>query len=275
MIGILQGRLMQTTNGQLQCFPSRNWREEFRLASECGLECMELLFEAVYNPLNPLYFEGGVSEINKVSKETGLKISSVCADYFMQKPFWGADSNSVMESKKTFSELVLKCRQIGASQLVLPFFEKAELKTAKDWEGLGDSLPELAKVAKKHSITIALEITSPAEDINGFLDSLDCKNVGVCFDTGNATGKGLDAAEEIRKLGERITHVHVKDRRKLDYRNVLLGTGDADFRSVFSAFIGIDYEGAYILETDRGEDPVHTAKAHRKFVLGHLLGGSS
>lgn len=273
MIGILQGRLKQTTNGELQCFPSLKWGEEFFLARDCGLECIELLFEAAYNPYNPLYSEEGVDRLKKLSQETGVKISSVCVDYFMQKPFWSMDRNVKGESEKTFRELVLKCSAIGAEQMVLPFFEKAELKTEDDKNRFRNSLKELAPFAKQHDVTLALEITWPAEELKPFMESIDTENVGVCFDTGNTTGKNHDVPNDIRALGKLVTHVHVKDRRKSDYENVLLGTGDADFKSVFKAFLDVGYKGAYILETYRGEDPVQTAKTHRSFILEKMKEG--
>jgi len=270
MIGILQGRLTASTNGQLQCFPSINWKDEFILAKNCKLECIELLFEAVYNPLNPLYTSDGIPVLKKISKETGVRISSVCADYFMQKPLWNNDGNAKKESEKTFKELVLKCNDVDAGILVLPFFEKAEIKTEQDKNSLGEVLSELGEFAKDHSVDVSLEITIPATSLKFFIESLNSKNIGVCYDTGNTTGKGHDISKDIKILGNLINHVHVKDRRKSDYQNVLLGTGDTDFKGAFLAFNNFSYKRAFMLETYRGENPVETAKKHRIFVEKNL-----
>ena len=36
--GIVQGRLVESESGELQCFPQKKWRDEFRLAKESGLD---------------------------------------------------------------------------------------------------------------------------------------------------------------------------------------------------------------------------------------------
>ncbi len=271
MIGVLQGRLTLPTNGSLQCFPSATWDKEFALANECSLDCMELLFESIYNPFNPLFSQSGISELKYLSSEYGIAISSICDDHFMQKPPWGNDSNAALEGFKTLQILIEKCSDLGAKQLVLPFFDKADLKTPQDRLGLINSIENLLPTAKEFGVTLALELTLDAKTIKEILSPLKSNYVGVCFDTGNTTGKGLDAAKDILELGDLITHVHIKDRRRSDYANVLLGTGDAPFSKIFKSFESIEYSGAFILETFRDSDPIKTTKTHRNFILNSGL----
>jgi len=54
VIGILQGRLTQPWNGELQCFPRDRWEGEFVLARSCGFNAIELIAEASHNPANPI-----------------------------------------------------------------------------------------------------------------------------------------------------------------------------------------------------------------------------
>ena len=92
----------------------------------------------------------------------------------------------------------------------------------------------------------------------------------VCSNLGTTPALGHEIAADIRRLGKRITHVHVKDKLRSDGRNVLLGTGDTDFKGAFRALKDIRYDGGYTMETFRGDDPVETAKRHRQFVEGFL-----
>ena len=53
----------------------------------------------------------------------------------------------------------------------------------------------------------------------------------ICYDVGNRTADGADAAEEILSLGSLIAEIHIKDRP--GGPNVNLGLGDVDFDGVF------------------------------------------
>ena len=40
-IGIMQGRLVPPTDDRIQCFPRERWADEFELAAQAGLDCIE------------------------------------------------------------------------------------------------------------------------------------------------------------------------------------------------------------------------------------------
>jgi hexulose-6-phosphate isomerase len=63
-------------------------------------------------------------------------------------------------------------------------------------------------------------------------------------------------ADEIAAYGQRIVNVHIKD-RVLGGTTVPLGTGSADFESVFAALAKAGYRGNYILQTARAQDGDH------------------
>ena len=82
-IGIMQGRLSPPVDGQIQAFPSEHWKEEFVLAREAGFKCIEWIYDKSQSRLNPLESENGIKEIQKCSEQTGVRVSSICADYYM------------------------------------------------------------------------------------------------------------------------------------------------------------------------------------------------
>ena len=47
--GVVQGRLVQSPNGELQCFPGNLWPDEFVIARENGIKFIELL---AFNSIN-------------------------------------------------------------------------------------------------------------------------------------------------------------------------------------------------------------------------------
>src|SRR5665213_888016 len=83
----MQGRLLPPQNGKIQGFPKKVWREEFSKSKSCGLELIEWIFEADEWEKNPFASLKGVNEIKELSKTSGVRVESVCADYFLDLPF--------------------------------------------------------------------------------------------------------------------------------------------------------------------------------------------
>lgn len=267
-MGILQGRLSSSTNGQLQCFP-QDWAKEFELACQHGLVFIELLLERDFYPPNPLWYDHGVEQIREVSERTGVAVQSICVDYCMSHPLFSESKlirNTAMDSLK---DLIPKAKTLGASYLVLPFFEWAELKTETDHARLVEVLKPLHADLKRYGVVLAIESSLSAGKLQSLMQQFPKETIGVCYDTGNTTSLGHDVPGDIHRLGSRIVTVHIKD-RPVGGQNVLLGEGDADFPEIFKAFSDIGYSGAMILETQRGNDPLETADKHLAFVHRHL-----
>ena len=251
MIGILQGRLTHPWNGQLQCFPRGAWQEEFRLAGECGFAAIELLAEKEFNAENPIWSPEGRAEMAALAAETGISAPIVCADCFMTTPLTGGSAVSL--------PLLNELLGLGFKGLVLPFFEAAELRGNKEIDALATVVDHRAESETE----LLIETSLPAAKVAAICDHL---HLGVCYDLGNTTALGYDNVEEIGILGKRIRHVHVKDKRRSDGANVLLGTGDVNLPAAFEALRHIGYQGDFTLETARGADPVAQAREHLAFV---------
>jgi sugar phosphate isomerase/epimerase len=66
---------------------------------------------------------------------------------------------------------------------------------------------------------------------------------------------GYDPVEEFNAYGMKISDIHIKD-RKLHGGSVLLGTGDTNFKSFFTALSTIDYNGPFIMQVYRDEEGI-------------------
>jgi sugar phosphate isomerase/epimerase len=255
MIGILQGRLTEPWNGQLQCFPRDAWEAEFFRARELGFEAIEVLVEAEYNPANPVW-EEGMASLRKVSAESGVAARVACADCFMKTTFIGQPDAAL--------GLLERIASRGFERIVLPFFDAAALQGPEDLDRLAGVLARSPVRGRR----LALETTLPAAMLAPFVDRV---GASVCYDLGNTTALGHDIVGDIRILGGRISHVHVKDKRRATGENVVLGTGDTDFAGAAAALSEVGFKGDYTCETTRGNDPIGTARLHRSFVQA-LLG---
>src|SRR5687768_6794672 len=82
-IGVMQGRLSPRPPEKLQAFPWSSYAAEFPKAARLGLHSIEWIFEAPRFEENPLWTEAGREEILSLIEDSGVRVQSVCADYFM------------------------------------------------------------------------------------------------------------------------------------------------------------------------------------------------
>jgi inosose dehydratase len=131
-------------------------------------------------------------------------------------------------------------------------------------------------------------VETPAE-IARLLGITDADRVGVCLDTGHHLVAGADPVADLRRLGERVRHVHLKDvdptvlsglgqgrYRGLDeaVRGGLfteLGAGALDLDGVLSILAARDYDGWLMVEQDRSVGPPSEAAAIGRRVLASAL----
>lgn len=259
-IGFMQGRLTEKNGFFPQTFPQNEWEKEFETASGLGLLSIEWMFNADDWENNPIITDDGWKKINRKIESTGVKVSGICANYFMNKSIY-ADSTDIL------FRLIKSAEKIGCKNIILPLFE------ASDPESYGESsfdiLEKICIGALDGEINILIEtdvsIEKAVEFCNRFPD-----NVGICYDIGNATGLGRDAAYEIEKCGQFIGNVHLKDKKR-GGTTVLLGMGDAPFRECFRQLEKINYQGYFILESYY-ENAVNDTKQNFDYIKDLLRG---
>jgi hexulose-6-phosphate isomerase len=91
-IAIMQGRLQPPQDGMFQCFPRNCWREEFPQAAAAGLDAIEWIYDWQGDDVNPLVTDSGIAEMQVLAGKHHIDVVSVCADYFMDRPFVTAGS---------------------------------------------------------------------------------------------------------------------------------------------------------------------------------------
>lgn len=254
LFGIVQGRLIQSPPGCLQWFPQEHWRSEFFLAHAVGLDYVELIAETEHNSMNPLWSDAGLVEIQALTERNGLCLHALCNDFVVAHRLPGSDA--VLE--QTIA-LIERGRRLEAAVLVLPLFDASELRPDGEADAFLNPLRRIADVAAGADMTVCLETILTGTELIDFLDRLDHPGVSVVYDLGNRVAFGHDLAGDIRLLGNRIRHVHVKDKNAAN-QNVVLGTGLVNFTEVFGALEEIGYGGPFTFETFRGADPVRTAR---------------
>jgi inosose dehydratase len=131
-------------------------------------------------------------------------------------------------------------------------------------------------------------VETPAE-IERLLATTDPERVGVCLDTGHHIVGGADPVADLRRLGERVRHVHLKDvdrsvleglraggysRLEEAVRDGLfteLGAGVLDLDGALGILDGRGYDGWLMVEQDRSVGPPSEAAAIGRRVLAAAL----
>ncbi|HEX9975644.1 MAG TPA: sugar phosphate isomerase/epimerase [Dehalococcoidales bacterium] len=268
-IGIMQGRLSPPVRGRIQAFPGDGWEEEFRKAAALGFGEIEFIFEAPDWEKNPLSNEEGLERIRKISAETGVKVNYVCADYFMEKPFFRVFEMERERSIKMLKRLIRQCSKIGIKGIEIPLVDNSRIETREEAVLFAKSLRECLPVAEAGNIRLLLETSLNPDDFRALIEKIGHPLVRANYDTGNSASLGYNPMEEIWKLATWIDNVHIKD-RKLGGGTVPLGEGNADFDAVFQTLRKVAYRGSFILQAARGGDEVKVARKYLAFVRRYV-----
>lgn len=270
-IGIMQGRLIPPEGNRIQCFPREHWQEEFGRAAEARLDCIEWIFDLYGADVNPLLNEAGIETMRRLSEQHGVRILSVCADYFMDKPLVRATPQELEERLATLAKLTGCCRLLGITRIVLPFVDASRLETDAEIDSIAPTLSRTLAASEETGVEIHLETSLSPAMFADLLDRLPHPLLKVNYDSGNSASLGYHPREEFSAYGARIGSVHIKD-RILGGGTVPLGTGNTDFDALFHELRRVGYSADFILQVARNTpgDEVSWASRNRAFVLDRL-----
>lgn len=264
-IGVMQGRLTPSNGRGIQFFPFENWENEFDLAAKLGLDEIEFIFDHQRYRYNPLWTREGRIKINRLIKNTGVRVNNICADYFMHKPFFRVSKDSWGENIRVLRGLIKYSFEIGATRIEIPLVDNSSITSSEEETILVNSLTRCVPLIEKYGVRIGFETDLGPDKFLSLIKKVDNHLIGVNYDTGNSASLGYDPSEELNTFGEYILNVHVKD-RLFGGGSVELGTGDADFWKFFMELSKLDYRGSFTLQAARGEDGKE-AETIRKQIL--------
>ena len=266
-IGFMQGRLSPLVNNKIQSFPFKSWLEEFPMAQKLGISLMEWTLDYPKLHQNPLLLKEYKRKILDLSEENNITISSITLDCCMQRPFWKAQDELVLETLiNDFKLIINAANSIGARILVIPLVDNGSIDNEKEYKLLKNNLLSLSEILKEKKIKIAFESDFYPTKLKNFISNFDEKLFGINYDSGNSASLGFNPDEEFNEYGERIINIHIKD-RKLGGSTVRLGQGDTDFNKVFKNIDKYNYEGNLILQTARSKDDEHFKELAMNFAF--------
>lgn len=246
-LGFIQGRLTKQKK-KIQQFPFENWKKEFRNAKKLKLQLIEWTIDHYGFYKNPLLNRKYVKLIKNISKINNIKINSVTADFFMEKPFW-KQKNPDYHLKKI--KLLIKfCGIYNIKFIILPLVDNSSIKTNSNEKIIINKIKKFNNLLRAQKLTILFESDYKPKKLFNFIKKFNNQNFGINYDLGNSASLSYDLEEEFNMYGKFIKNIHIKDRLK-NGKTVRLGYGNVDFKKFFKLLKDINYEGPLILQTAR------------------------
>src|SRR5688500_2425079 len=262
-IGSMQGRLSPMVDGKIQAFPWEHWESEFLAAQAIGIPLIEWTLDHERLRENPLMTSAGRARIGELVNESGVHVESVTGDCFMQAPFFKARGAERLALLDDLSAVIEASAAVGAKHIVFPLVDNGTVENDMHDAALREGFASVEPLLRERGVRIVFESDFAPQALWDFIARFPKDVFGINYDIGNSAALGFDPDEEIDAYGDRIEHVHVKD-RVLHGTTVPLGTGNAKFERVFAALRRAGYRGDFILQTARAADGTH-AEALRRY----------
>ena len=119
-----------------------------------------------------------------------------------------------------------------------------------------DSFPILDELVKEFDIKIGIHNHGPRHRYDRIEDSLKAvapwdKRIGFCPDTGHCMRSGEDPVEMVRRMGDRLYGMHLKDHARIARDNppeTILGEGVIDLKGLCQAMREVEFDAPISLE---------------------------
>ena len=253
ILGVMQGRLLPKFRSQYQAHPKGYWKSEFFKAKKFELDCIEFIADTYAIDENPLMTEDGCKAIREISLETGVNVTSICADCFMTDPLHIDDNKRRENAVFILKSLIKGLASLKGTDIVVPCVDQSAIRNRADKDRLALSISECIPLAEQLGVNICLETDLKPREFRDFVELFKSKNVTINYDTGNSAALGFEPAEEFNEYGHLISNIHIKD-RVLSGGPVLLNTGCVDFDKVISLIKSSGFSGPLIMQAYRDDE---------------------
>lgn len=221
-------------------------------------------------------FEGNVLELGddlrRLLDETGLELVGVYTGAgFVFDDVRGEELARIAVSADAAA-------RAGASQLVVGGGSpRAGGPHAGDLDCLVTGLDAVTDLAAERGLTACFHphlgtIVEAPDAVDAVLDR---SRIGFCPDTAHLAAGGGDPADLVRRHGDRVRHVHLKDLDRASGAFRLLGAGDLDLDDVLAAVRETGYDDWLVVELDSFDgDPAEAARTSRAWLADRGFGAT-
>ena len=236
------------------CFYPLETEKALKKLIGLGYKKAEIFFNTVSELETPF-----VSQMKKQADDGGMKILSV-------HPFSSNLENNCIfgEYQRRYDDFIglykrhcCAAAELGAKYLVI-HGAYAMLKRPLPEEHYFERFASLIEIGKREGITICQEnvvrFRSQSVDFLKRMKAYLGEDFNMVFDVKQAIRSGYDPLFVAEEMKDSIVHVHLSDNSP-QADCMPPGTGEFDFKKLFSILDGTNYKGAYVIEIySRGYD---------------------
>lgn len=224
--------------------------------AEYGYEGFDVIFPKILE-IRPHEYDDQVKKVRKAMEKTGIAFASIGAHTTFVSPRYFDRENGIAKFKKAIDA----ANDMGAETVVTllgdgyydpPLYNIMTRKEA--WNQAVTAIQDVADYAKGKGVNVSIEllqgtIANTVEDMLKLLELVDRPNVYCCVDAGTfytTVKPRMPIVEAIKKLGDRIKVVHVKDEvgfpNIMQSQHVWFGGGYVNFAEIAEALKSVGYK---------------------------------
>jgi len=179
LIGVMQGRLLPKYLGRYQAHPLGYWQDEFQIAKDAGLDCIEFILDFNDADKNPLLEKDGVKEIQKITEKTGVKVKTICADYFMEAPLHSTSNEVSEKSIEILKKLLVVSSQLDITDIVIPCVDQSSLNGDADCKRFVSVIKNILADVELAGVNLSLETDLAPVPFKKLLSQINSNNITV------------------------------------------------------------------------------------------------
>ena len=213
---------------------------------------------------NLVDYEDHPEDLRRLLRETDLDLVAVYAGAnfiypdILEDELWRIEKGAQLAAS------------FGARHLVVGGGAKRSAgRKSDDSARLADGLDRVVELATRHGLTASYHphLTTLVEGPAQVADILGRSRIAFCPDTAHLAAGGGDAVELIRRFGDRVRYVHLKDFTADPFAFLPLGDGMVDLSGVIDALREAGYDGWLTVELDAYEgNPAEAARRSRAYL---------
>ena len=156
-----------------------------------------------------------------------------------------------------------RLNKLKIKKYILPLYGKSKINLKNKHE-IFKNLSNISRLCEKSNIELLVESNMSPKEFKNLKKNISSKNCYFLFDTGNRVLLKKNSVSDIYKFKNNIKHVHLKD-KNISNKNVIIGKGKVNFKSIFVALKKIKYKGSFTIESQRGKDIQYQATKNYNF----------
>jgi D-psicose/D-tagatose/L-ribulose 3-epimerase len=199
-----------------------------------------------------------VKAVKEILKENRLE-GIICGAFGPDRNICSIDPAIRENARKYILWLIEAAAQLGSETVCGPMYSAVgkdhiedPAERQREWQRAVSEIKEMAEVARKKGIKLALEPLNRFETdmINvvsqglKFIDETGMDNVGFHLDTFHMHLEEKDSADAIRRAGKKIFHFHACENDR-----GVPGTGQVRWNEIAKALKEVNYSGPVVIES--------------------------